>query len=168
MTHHSDLASVAKALQEASHALHALATANALDVLEEPHTIADKTAFPDKKASQDTPALPGKIVSPGNTVSPNKTASPDREGEIRSYYFPPASVQQEKDLLRRHGTENFQGLLEEAHSLLLGQVKLMQNIHKEVRVRGYVIASLGAQLDQVSALLLRMRNIYDRVTPVQK
>ena len=58
-------------------------------------------------------------------------------------------------------------MLEEAHTLLVGLAKLMRSVHKDVRVRGYVIASLGAQLDHASALLLRMRNVYDAVVPLQ-
>ena len=88
-------------------------------------------------------------------------------GETRSYYFPPGAVHLEKELLRKYRAEDFQGLLEEAHTLLVGLVKLMQSVHKDVRVKGYVIASLGAQLDHASALVLRMRNVYDKVMPVQ-
>ena len=90
------------------------------------------------------------------------------EGEIRSYYFPPATVHLEKELLRKYRASDFQGLLEEAHALLVGLTRLMQSVHKDVRVRGYVISSLGKQLEHASALLLRMRNVYDRVAPVQR
>ena len=100
MTHHSDLASVAKALQEASHALQILSMTTAPDVPEKPHTAAARTS------------------------------APDREGEIRSYYFSPASVQQERELLRIHHAQTFQDLLEKAHALLLGQVTLMKEIPK--------------------------------------
>lgn len=92
---------------------------------------------------------------------------PDRDGEVRSYYFPPASVNMERDLLRKYHAQNFQGLLEEAHIMLVGLVKLMQSVHKDVRVRGYVISSLGAQIDHAAALLLRMRHVYEKVMPVQ-
>ena len=74
----------------------------------------------------------------------------------------------ERELLRKYRAQDFQGLLEEVHTLLVGLVKLMQSVHKDVRVRGYVISSLGAQLDHASALVLRMRNVYDKVMPVQK
>lgn len=89
-------------------------------------------------------------------------------GETRSYYFPPAAAHLEKELLRKYRANDFQGLLEEVHTLLVGQVKLMQSVHKDVRVRGYVIASLGAQLDHAAALVLRMRNVYDRVAPLKQ
>ena len=85
------------------------------------------------------------------------------EGEIRSYYFSPAAVHLEKELLRKYRTSDFQGLLEEGHTLLVGLAKLMRSVNRDVRVKGYVISSLGAQLDHASALLLRMRNVYDRV-----
>ncbi len=90
------------------------------------------------------------------------------DGETRSFYFPSATVHQERELLRKYRAEDFQGLLEEVHTLLVGLVKIMQSVHKDVRVRGYVISSLGAQLDHASALVLRMRNVYDRVVPVQR
>lgn len=100
----------------------------------------------------------------------NSTVNPPvsrDNGETRSFYFPPAAVHMEKELLRKYRAEDFQGLLEEVHILLVGLVKLMQSVHRDVRVRGYVISSLGAQLDHASALVLRMRHIYDRVVPVQ-
>ena len=96
-----------------------------------------------------------------------KTPVREDDGETRSFYFPSAAVRLERDLLRRHRTDDFQGLLEEVHTLLVGLVKIMRSVHKDVRVRGYVIASLGAQLDHASALVLRMRNVYDGVVPVR-
>lgn len=101
-------------------------------------------------------------------VATAKPVTHDREGQTRSFYFPPASVNMERELLRKYRAQDFQGLLEEVHTLLVGLVKLMQSVHKDVRVRGYVISSLGAQLDHASALVLRMRNVYDKVMPVQK
>ena len=50
--------------------------------------------------------------------------------------------------------------------LLVGLVKVMKNTHHDVRVTGYVIASLGCLLEQVSALVLRMKNVYDKVESV--
>ena len=50
--------------------------------------------------------------------------------------------------------------------LLVGLVKVMKNTHHDVRVNGYVIASLGCLLEQVSALVLRMKNVYDKVESV--
>ena len=89
------------------------------------------------------------------------------DGETRSFYFPPSTVNMERELLRKHRADDFQGLLEEVHTLLAGLVKLMQSVHRDVRVRGYVIASLGMQLEHASSLVLRMRNIYDKVIPLQ-
>lgn len=89
------------------------------------------------------------------------------DGETRSFYFPPGTVHLERDLLRRYRAEDFQGLLEEAHTLLIGLIKLMRSVPRDVRVKGYVIASLGAQLD-AAALVLRMRNVYDTVVPVRQ
>lgn len=100
--------------------------------------------------------------------APPKTPVRRDEGETRSFYFPPAAVHMEKDLLRKYHATDFQGLLDEVHTLLVGLVKIMQSVHKDVRVRGYVITSLGAQLEHASALVLRMRHIYERVVPVQR
>lgn len=97
-------------------------------------------------------------------------AAPDAGpgGEVRSYHFTPAVLEHEKELLRRYRTDNFLGLLTEAHNLLLGLVKVMQSVHGDVRVKGYVIKSLGCLLDQATALLLRMKNVYGRVIPLEK
>ncbi len=85
------------------------------------------------------------------------------DGATRSFYFPSATVHLEKELLQKYRANDFQGLLKEVYTLLVGQVKLMQSVHKDARVRGYVISSLGAQLAHASALVLRMRNVYDKV-----
>ena len=50
--------------------------------------------------------------------------------------------------------------------LLVGLVKVMRSTPHNIRVKGYVIASLGCLLDQASALVLRMRNVYDKVEKV--
>lgn len=92
----------------------------------------------------------------------------DQDGETRSYYFPPASVNMERELLRKYRAQDFQGLLEEVHTLLVGLVKVMKSVHKDVRVKGYVISSLGAQIDHASALVLRMRHVYEKVMPIQR
>ncbi|WP_232224919.1 ATPase [Desulfovibrio sp. 3_1_syn3] len=100
----------------------------------------------------------------------NSTAMPSasrEDGETRSFYFPQSAIHMERELLRKYRATDFQGLLEEVYTLLVGLVKLMQSVHKDVRVRGYVISSLGAQLDHAAALVLRMRHIYERVVPVQ-
>lgn len=121
---------------------------------------------------QETAQALFAISSTKNMANEPKAAAAkpvrEQDGEIRAYYFPPAAVNMERDLLRKYHTQDFQGLLEEAHTLLVGLVKLMHSVHKDVRVRGYVISSLGAQIDHASALLLRMRHVYEKVMPVQK
>lgn len=107
------------------------------------------------------------------TLSPEKeqAAKPparQNDGEIRSFYFPASTVNRERELLHKYRTEDFQGLLEEVHTLLVGLVKVMRSVHKDVRVKGYVISSLGAQIDHASALVLRMRNVYEDVIPVER
>lgn len=87
-------------------------------------------------------------------------------GETRCYYLSPGTVQHERELLRRYHADDFRGLLAETHMLLVGLVKVMKNTHHDVRVKGYVIASLGCLLEQVSALVLRMKNVYDKVESV--
>ncbi|CAK7010588.1 MAG: hypothetical protein DELT_02067 [Desulfovibrio sp.] len=91
---------------------------------------------------------------------------PTQNGETRCYYLSPGTVQHERELLKRYRVEDFRGLLAETHMLLVGLVKVMKNTHHDVRVKGYVIASLGCLLEQVSALVLRMKNVYDKVEPV--
>ncbi|MSS28128.1 hypothetical protein FYJ44_08770 [Desulfovibrio sp. PG-178-WT-4] len=75
-------------------------------------------------------------------------------------------MQHERELLRRYRAEDFRGLLRETHMLLVGLVKVMKNTHHDVRVKGYVIANLGCLLEQVSALVLRMKNVYNKVESV--
>ena len=89
-----------------------------------------------------------------------------QNGETRCYYLSPGTVQHERELLKRYRAEDFRGLLAETHMLLVGLVKVMKNTHHDVRVKGYVIASLGCLLEQVSALVLRMKNVYDKVESV--
>ena len=91
---------------------------------------------------------------------------PAENGETRCYYLSPGTVQHERELLKRYRAEDFRGLLAETHMLLVGLVKVMKNTHHDVRVKGYVIASLGCMLEQVSALVLRMKNFYDKVESV--
>lgn len=95
-----------------------------------------------------------------------KIPRPTQNGETRCYYLSPGTVQHERELLKRYRAEDFRGLLAETHMLLVGLVKVMKNTHHDVRVKGYVIASLGCLLEQVSALVLRMKNVYDKVESV--
>ena len=84
-------------------------------------------------------------------------------GETRCYYLSPGTVHQERELLRRYRAEDFRGLLDETHMLLAGLVRIMKSTPHEIRVKGYVIASLGCVLEQSTTLLLRMRNVYEKV-----
>lgn len=84
-------------------------------------------------------------------------------GEIRCYYLSSSVVQHEKELLKKYNANNFYDLLVEVHTLLIGVVKLMQSTHKDVRLRGYVLISIGTLLDQVTALVARMKNVYSRM-----
>lgn len=95
----------------------------------------------------------------GKTLS----SSSSEHGEIRTYYLSPSVVQHEKELLRKYSVNSFYDLLAEVHKLLIGVVKLMQNTHKDVRLRGSVLISIGALLDQVAALVTRMMNVYSRL-----
>ena len=108
-------------------------------------------------------------ASAANTPKESATrpAARQNDGETRSFYFPPSTVHQERELLHKYHAEDCLGLLEEVHTLLVGLVKLMRSVHKDVRVRGYVISSLGAQIDHASALVLRMRNVYEKVIPLR-
>jgi len=90
----------------------------------------------------------------------------EANGETRCYDLSPGTVRHERELLRRYQAEDFRGLLAEAHMLLVGLVKVMKNTHHDVRVKGYVIASLGCLLAQVSILVLWMKNVYDKVESV--
>lgn len=95
----------------------------------------------------------------GNAFSPSSSEA----GETRSYYLSPSVMQHEKELLKKYNANNFYDLLAEVHKLLIGVVKLMQSTHKDVRLRGYVLISIGALLDQVTALVTRMMNVYSRL-----
>ena len=93
---------------------------------------------------------------------------PTQNGETRCYYLSPGAVQHERKLLKHYGAEDFCDLLAETYMLLVGVVKIMKSTHHDVRVKGYVIASLGCFLEQASNLVLRMRNVYDRMERVSR
>ena len=100
--------------------------------------------------------------------APAARPSPDSPGETRCYYFSAGAVQHERKLLKHYGAEDFCDLLAETYMLLVGVVKIMKSTHHDVRVKGYVIASLGCLLEQASNLVLRMRNVYDRMERVSR
>ena len=92
---------------------------------------------------------------------------PTQNGETRCYYLSPGTVQHERELLKRYRAEDFCDLLAETYMLLVGVVKIMKSTHHDVRVKGDAIASLGCLLEQTCSLVLRMRNVYDRVERVR-
>ncbi len=94
---------------------------------------------------------------------PQAKETPDAAGETRCYYLSPATLRQERELLQKYRADDFQGLLTETHTLLAGLVKVMMSTHPDARLRGRSVSSLGASLEQVVALLVRMRNVYDKV-----
>ena len=99
--------------------------------------------------------------------APAARPSPDSPGETRCYYFSPGAVQHERKLLEHYHAEDFRGLLAQTYMLLAGVVKIMKSTHHDVRVKGDAIASLGCLLEQTCSLVLRMRNVYDRVERVR-
>lgn len=138
--------------------------------------MSDVHSTPHHSATPDLAALARTLQETAQALlalAPKKEAAvrpPARpnDGEIRSFYFPASAIQRERDLLLKYRAEGFKDLLEEVHTLLVGLVKVMRSVHKDVRVKGYVISSLGAQIDHASALALRMRNVYEDVMPVRK
>lgn len=92
-----------------------------------------------------------------------KVVHPEATGETRCYYFSPAMLKHERELLQRYRADDFNGLLAEAHNLLAGLVKVMKSTHPDARLRGRSVSSLGLLLEQVSSLLVRMRNLYEKV-----
>ena len=93
---------------------------------------------------------------------------PTQNGETRCYYLSAGAVQHERNLLKQYSAKDFRDLLAETYMLLVGVVKIMKSTHHDVRVKGYVIASLGCLLEQASNLVLRMRNVYDRMERVSR
>ena len=85
------------------------------------------------------------------------------EGETRCYWFSPAAVRHERELLQKDRAKDFRALLEEMNILLVGLVKTMKSVHPDARLKGYIVSSLGCLLEQASILALRMRNVYSEV-----
>lgn len=92
-----------------------------------------------------------------------KVVHREATGETRCYYFSPAMLKHERELLQRYRADDFNGLLAEAHNLLAGLVKVMKSTHPDARLRGRSVSSLGLLLEQVSSLLVRMRNLCEKV-----
>ena len=117
-----------------------------------------------RAAAQDLLAI---YEPAGQGSRPNPRPSPDSDGETRCYHLSAGAVQHERKLLKHYGAEDFCDLLAETYMLLVGVVKIMKSTHHDVRVKGDAIASLGCLLEQTCSLVLRMRNVYDRVERVR-
>lgn len=121
--------------------------------------------------SPDLPAIAAMLNEAAQALSDySTTESPQRrtayatgEGEARCYYLSPSVLKHERELLQKYRVEDFTGLITEAHNLLAGLVKVMKSTHPDARLRGRSVSSLGSLLEQVSSLLVRMRNLYERV-----
>lgn len=103
------------------------------------------------------------LLSSSDTLSTEKAEHCVAAGETRCYYLSPSMLKHERELLQKYRVEDFNGLIAEAHNLLAGLVKVMKSTHPDARLRGRSISSLGSLLEQVSSLLVRMRNLYERV-----
>ena len=103
------------------------------------------------------------LISFSVKQTPKKVEHTVATGETRCYYLSPAMLKHERELLQRYRVDDFNGLLAEAHTLLAGLVKVMKSTHPDARLRGRSVSSLGSLLEQVSSLLVRMRNVYEKV-----
>lgn len=119
-------------------------------------------------------ALAGKLQETAEILRacrpPVRSKSVTRDasgGETRCYYFSPAVLQHEQKLLRQYRATDFCDLLTETHALMAGLVKIMKSTHPDARLRGTSICSLGHLLEKVSALTLKMRNVYSRVEQIR-
>jgi len=160
LPHHPELAQRIERLQEATKAL--------LDLYEQ-----DKPHYePDKQCFGLNTSRAGGCEHSALSSKPRKEADSypvvAMSGGSRCYCLSPTTVQQERELLKRYRVEDFRGLLAEAHMLLVGLVKMMKLVHPDVRLRGYVVSSLGCLLEQASSLLLRMRNVYENVERIDQ
>lgn len=103
------------------------------------------------------------LMTFSGTPSLEKPVHNTATGETRYYYLSPSVLKYERELLQRYRADDFNGLLAEAHNLLAGLVKVMKSTHPDARLRGRSVSSLGLLLEQVSSLLVRMRNLYEKV-----
>ncbi len=129
-----------------------------------PHSSIPNSQPPDLTAIAATLAEAAQALQAFSSAKPPQTKdATDAAGETRCYYLSPATLRQERELLQKYRADDFQGLLTETHTLLAGLVKVMTSTHPEARLRGRSVSSLGASLEQVVALLVRMRNVYDKM-----
>ena len=125
---------------------------------------AAQSMFPGPAAEKRIPELRESL----DISTRKKNSGADGEGETRSYYFSPAVLRHERELLRKYRANDFLDLLAETHKLLIGLVKTMKSVHSDARLRGNVVASLGCLLEHASSLILRMQNVYANVELVKK
>lgn len=114
-----------------------------------------------RESAQNLLAVYGPTERGGDSLP-----APDAGGEIRRYYFSPAIVRRERELLRKPHAQDFRSLLAATDTLLHGLVRMMKSTHPEARLKGYVISSLGSLFEQVSSLTLAMNNLYAEVEPL--
>ena len=141
-----DLAALAEKFQEATQALLAFCRAGSPEQM----GMADEEAAPDDAALSD-----------------DTDESADDQGETRSYYFSPFTLESERKLLKEYDAEDFRGLLLEAHISLSGMVELMKNIEMETKLNSTVIYSLGCLLERVSSLIFKIQDAYSTMEPVE-
>lgn len=129
------------------------------------HPSIQRSQAPDLAAIAATLTEAAQALSDYSTTeSPQKRAAfATNEGEARCYYLSPSVLKHERELLQKYRVDDFNGLLAEAHNLLAGLVKVMKSTHPDARLRGRSVSSLGSLLEQVSSLLVRMRNLCERV-----
>ena len=141
-----DLAALAEKFQEATQALLAFCRAGS----------PEQAAMAEEEAAPDDAAL-----------SDDEDESADDQGETRSYYFSPFTLKNERALLEEYDTDDFRGLLLEAHLSLSGMVELMKNIEMETKLNSTVIYSLGCLLERVSSLVFKIQDAYSTMEPVE-
>lgn len=128
--------------------------------------------LPGQSSSPDLTAIAAMLNEAARALSGMPATEPPQiknsaystnEGETRCYYLSPSVLKHERELLQKYRVEDFNGLIAEAHTLLAGLVKVMKSTHPDTRLRGRSLSSLGSLLEQVSSLLVRMRNVYEKV-----
>ncbi len=118
-----------------------------------------------RQCEQDVPPVQGEREA--ELPDEARSLSFESSGETRCYHFSASTLRHERDLLKKYHAEDFPDLISEAHTLLVGLVKLMKSVHPDARMRGYIISSLGCLLEQASTLTLRMQNVYSKVELVE-
>ena len=121
-------------------------------------------SFPNAGHSQtESPPAP-----PYLPTAPEPANPPVDQGETRHWYYPPATLRYERELLQKYGVNDFSGLLTQAHLMLAGLAKVMKGFSYDIRVRGYVISGLGTVLEQAAGLVSQMQHIYGKVKHIEE